>query len=222
MKTKSGEFYPFARYAGVGIDLSTNFSKSISSSAYAAKPGELEPLLELSFSGEDQVLLQVSIYFSALLHGLSFPIFLTLLTLGAASYGEFELRRKFGRYYCLNEVLPTGLYKPKAAPAEIHDEKTQEEISLSYSHYILNLLASPWVFLAYVARKVTNLVKSKAFISFIFNTSFLFVNLTHLFYLGNLFSEPDMKVVNCVKKMADFDFISTKLAIITFFLGYYC
>ena len=132
------------------------------------------------------------------------------------------MRRKFGRYYNLAEILPTGLYRPKATVPEIHDEKTEAEISLSYSHYILNLLASPWVFLASLLRKVTKAIKSKAFISFAFNTSFLFVNLTHLFYLGNLFSEPDMKIVNCVQKMADFDFISTKLAIITFFLGYYC
>ena len=32
-----------------------------------------------------------------------------------ASYGEFEFRRKIGRYYGMRAILPKGIIKPEAA-----------------------------------------------------------------------------------------------------------
>jgi len=164
--------------------------------------------------------------FSALLHGLSFPIFITLVTLALGAYGEFEIRRKWSRYFGLDEIAPTGLYQPTKTSVsppstppvpDVVDEPAKPIISR-----VVNWMALPWLLLARTTLKIITTLGSKPIAAFMINTTFLAINLTHLFYLGVLFSEPDMSWRLCLGHMASFDFISTKLALLEFILGYFC
>ena len=145
------------------------------------------------------------------------------MTLGAAAYGEFEIRRKCSRYYNLPEISPTGiLSRGEQKCDEKFETKEESQIESTYFDKSIWVFAWPWIFLSSLLSKLKCLLSSKMFLSFVINSTFLAINLTHLFYLGVLFSEPDMKMIKCIQHMASFDFISTKLAFITFLLGYFC
>ena len=163
--------------------------------------------------------------FSALLHGLSFPIFITLMTLALGAYGEFEMRRKWSRYYGLDEIAPTGLYHAAKSPPEDvtapAPPKEEDQPAISLLERVVNWLAAPWVFLSSLTLKHITTLITKSTSAFLINTTFLVINLTHLFYLGVPFSEPDMSWKSCLIHMAEFGFISTKLALFEFLLGYF-
>ena len=145
------------------------------------------------------------------------------MTLGAAAYGEFEIRRKCSRYYNLPDISPTGILSRRENKFEDKFETLVEsQTETTYFHKSIRVFAWPWIFLTSLLSKLMCLLSSKMFLSFVFNSTFLAINLTHLFYLGALFSEPDMKMIKCIQHMASFDFISTKLAFMTFLLGYFC
>lgn len=164
--------------------------------------------------------------FSAIMHGFNFPIFVTLITLGMASYGEFEFRRKVGKYYELPTILPTAHYdrwlhqNAKKRPKSCGVDK--DRISTDDSEYS-RIDCILWI-LSYPMRKFIALLQFifPDLCAFTINSIFLLVNLTHLFYLGNLFSQPDMPFETAYLEMEKFDFISTKLAAFTLFIGYYC
>lgn len=145
-----------------------------------------------------------------------------------ASYGEFEFRRKVGKYYELPTILPTAHYdrwlrqdakkRPKSPKKDrISDSESGSDFEYSRIDSIL------WI-LSYPMRKFISLLQFifPDLCAFTINSIFLLVNLIHLFYLGNLFSQPDMPFETAFLEMEKFDFISTKLAAFTLFIGYYC
>jgi len=145
-----------------------------------------------------------------------------------ASYGEFEFRRKVGKYYELPTILPTDHYdrwlrqntkkRPKSPKKDrISDSESGSDFEYSRIDSIL------WI-LSYPMRKFISLLQFifPDLCAFTINSIFLLVNLIHLFYLGNLFSQPDMPFETAFLEMEKFDFISTKLAAFTLFIGYYC
>ena len=165
-------------------------------------------------------------YFSAILHGFNFPIFVTLITLGMASYGEFEFRRKVGKYYQLPSILPTAHYDRWLRQNALKTKSPRAKSPVSdsdgdFEHSRIDTIL--WI-LSYPMRKFVALLQFifPDLCAFTINSVFLLVNLIHLFYLGNLFSQPDMPFEKAFLEMEKFDFISTKLAAFTLFIGYYC
>ena len=54
------------------------------------------------------------------------------------------------------------------------------------------------------------------------NGVFLAINLLHLFFLGNLFQQPDMTLADSWYEMEKFGFISPKIAIFVCIFGHFC
>lgn len=147
-----------------------------------------------------------------------------------ASYGEFEFRRKVGKYYELPTILPTAHYDrwlrqnaKKRPKSRCDDKKDQISDSGSVDYEYSRIDSILWI-LSYPMRKFISLLQFifPDLCAFTINSTFLLVNLIHLFYLGNLFSQPDMPFETAFLEMEKFDFISTKLAAFTLFIGYYC
>ena len=145
-----------------------------------------------------------------------------------ASYGEFEFRRKVGKYYELPTILPTAHYdrwlRQNAKKRPKSPKKDRISDSESGSDFEYSRIDSFLWILSYPMRKFISLLQFifPDLCAFTINSIFLLVNLIHLFYLGNLFSQPDMPFETAFLEMEKFDFISTKLAAFTLFIGYYC
>ena len=143
-----------------------------------------------------------------------------------ASYGEFEFRRKVGKYYQLPSILPTAHYDRwlRQNASKTKSPRAKSPVSDSdgdFEHSRIDAIL--WI-LSYPMRKFVALLQFifPDLCAFTINSVFLLVNLIHLFYLGNLFSQPDMPFEKAFLEMEKFDFISTKLAAFTLFIGYYC
>ena len=147
-----------------------------------------------------------------------------------ASYGEFEFRRKVGKYYELPTILPTAHYdrwlrqNAKKQPKSRNDDKKDRVSGSDSGDFEHSRIDSILWILSYPMRQFISLIQFifPDLCAFTINSIFLLVNLIHLFYLGNLFSQPDMPFETAFLEMEKFDFISTKLAAFTLFIGYYC
>ena len=147
-----------------------------------------------------------------------------------ASYGEFEFRRKVGKYYELPTILPTAHYdrwlrqNAKKRPKLRNDDKKDRVSGSDSGDFEHSRIDSILWILSYPMRQFISLIQFifPDLCAFTINSIFLLVNLIHLFYLGNLFSQPDMPFETAFLEMEKFDFISTKLAAFTLFIGYYC
>ena len=164
------------------------------------------------------------------------------MTIGFTSYGEFEFRRKIGRYYDLPDILPKPLYlkyleKMKSSKADEDKEETsnicEEEAFQSseetvteekklihlFNHYISHPLCALGSFFCQILQ---NLFFTKDNICHVINYCFLLINFIHLIFLGNLFQSPDMPFRDATLQMEKFHFASPKLAVFTFIVGHLC
>lgn len=120
---------------------------------------------------------------SAILHGLNFPIFCTLMILGFGSFAEFEFRRKVGTNFDLPKILPSRIRERREAklakdpPLRNKDEPDDSTEGVE---------------------DVPRTSLGKEFTQAVINFAFLLVNYYHLFFLGSVFGVHDMSVVDTV------------------------
>ncbi|CAG5083682.1 Oidioi.mRNA.OKI2018_I69.PAR.g10435.t1.cds [Oikopleura dioica] len=110
--------------------------------------------------------IMMTFFISAILHGLNFPIFATLMILGLGSFSEFEFRRKVGTNFNLPRILPSSIQAKRAAKLA-KDPPIKKPGDSDTSE------ASDESFL-------------RAFIQAFINFSFLLLNYYHLFFVGSV------------------------------------
>ena len=118
----------------------------------------------------------ISFLSSAILHGLNFPIFATLMILGLGSFSEFEFRRKVGTNFNLPRILPSSIQAKRAAKLA-KDPPIKKPGDSDCSE------ASDETFM-------------KAFIQAFINFSFLLLNYYHLFFVGSVFGSHDLPMID--------------------------
>ena len=169
-------------------------------------------------------------WLSAMLHGLNFPIFGTLVTLGLASYGEFEFRRKVGIYFKLPNILPSThrlrfeaklakdppLRQEKDQVIETQNPSVEEVTKQSRIEAIISVVYNP-VTLWFV--RIRQYLCTTG-LEILINLMFLVINYTHLIYLGNTFSSTDLTMMDTLSRYAQFHYISPILITIVLFYAH--
>jgi hypothetical protein len=178
---------------------------------------------------------------------LNYPILVTLTTIGLASYGEFEFRRKIGKNYQMPNILPKPIYQkhlklvnsshkkndeiedqnleipsPEETKSSENSDSNKLPESYGLSLKLIYFISYPWRLIGSIIATLINSVFNKNALSYMINCSFLLINIIHLLYLGNLFQAPDMPLHETIHQMEKFHFISTKLAIFSFIFGHLC
>lgn len=165
-----------------------------------------------------------------MLHGLNFPIFGTLVTLGLASYGEFEFRRKVGIYFKLPNILPSThrlrfeaklakdppLRREKDQVIETQNPSVEEVTKQSRIEAIISIVYNP-VTLWFV--RIRQYLCTTG-LEILINLMFLVINYTHLIYLGNTFSSTDLTMMDTLSRYAQFHYISPILITIVLFYAH--
>ena len=152
-----------------------------------------------------------------------------MVTLGLASYAEFEFRRKVGIYFKLPNILPSShrlRFEAKLAKdpplrrsskveeledsAEPAGNPVEEVTKTSRLEQFIQKFYNP---IASIATKLMRYLSTTGVEIFI-NLLFLIINYIHLIYLGNTFASHDLSVGETLVRYAQFNYISPILVCI--------